>query len=646
MKLNPNYNPNDPTSQRYINEAKLPTTPGQMLSSFVDPFKAIINVPTRPIIIPPAPAQNTGAGMSTININGAPMSTVPKGPLTPKAPVIPNAPIVPTVPPINRVGGSGAGPNQSVLAQQKALNAMGAGLVEDGLMGPKTQAAIAKYGNVGAAAPAKIPTTPSGAIDYAGLAKAAGAAGVSVEDYISMVKGQATPGTAEMDALYKELEIPGLVDEVFKKPSKTTQAIYEDYYKSTGLGDIKANIAELDKELKTIRDGYTQAQKEHQENPWLSASTRSARIAREKDLYGQKEANAIALRSSYLEQYNMGVGEIEKVVGRISGDLEKDRALNTDKLNYLLGEAERKAGLSVADATKTGLRYSSDFLTSKKKAADDKDTLAYKRQVALSDRQHGQAVSLAKVKAALDKANSVGAIVEKALKTNPTGSAYINGIQNALGANASEQGRNFALQTMANKVAAGDTKGAKEYLIGIALADDKPARANAIAANTVIDNLTAIKSRLNAYVEKTGDTNLLKGNIQSIQQKLGMAGDPEAAEIKSMITDNLQQVRATITGAAWGKSEDNEYRTTNANLNNSNRLNMALIDSAIGTADRKIDAAVGTIIGRDTYNQIFNAPSTPAFTETQVADYITKARSENIPDAEIEAYLISKGVSF
>ena len=37
-------------------------------------------------------------------------------------------------------------PNPSVLAQQQALNKLGAGLVEDGIAGPLTQAAIAKYG--------------------------------------------------------------------------------------------------------------------------------------------------------------------------------------------------------------------------------------------------------------------------------------------------------------------------------------------------------------------------------------------------------------------------------------------------------------------------------------------------------------------
>ncbi len=492
-----------------------------------------------------------------------------------------------------------------------------------------------------AAAPAPaptIPTTATGAIDYAGLAKAAGAAGVSVDDYINIVKGQSAPGTADMQAIYDQLGIPGLIKDVYTKPSKTTQQIYQDYYDQSGLGDIKAKVATLDTQLDQIRNGYTDAVKAHQDNPWISATTRSGLIAREKDIYGQREANAIALRSSYMDQYNNGVSEIEKATTRVAGDLEADRTLNADKLNYLLNDAERRAGLQTTDATKTALRYSGDLLKAKSAADLAKENRGYANQTYQT-----------KLKASLDASNSVGAIVQAALKTNPTGAAYINGVQNALGADTSEQGRNFALQTISGKIANGDTKGAQEYLIGVALSKDPKARDNAIAANTVVDNLTAIKNGLNAYVQKYGDTNLVNGNIQTIQQSLGMAGNPDAVALKSMITDNLQTVRNQITGANWGKSEDAEYRSTNANLNNNNKLNMAIIDSSIATAQRKNAAAIGTIIGRDTYDSIFNAPAAGSagggLDTNTVATYITTARNQGIPDDQIEAYLKSKGVT-
>ncbi len=63
--------------------------------------------------------------------------------------------------------------NPSVLAQQQALNKQGAGLVEDGIAGPKTAAAIAKYANAGSTStPSPTPTpTPDTSLDTKDLAK-------------------------------------------------------------------------------------------------------------------------------------------------------------------------------------------------------------------------------------------------------------------------------------------------------------------------------------------------------------------------------------------------------------------------------------------------------------------------------------------
>lgn len=57
--------------------------------------------------------------------------------------------------------------NPSVLAQQQALNKLGAGLVEDGIAGPKTSAAIAKYGNTTNSSPSapQPSTAPSTSTD-------------------------------------------------------------------------------------------------------------------------------------------------------------------------------------------------------------------------------------------------------------------------------------------------------------------------------------------------------------------------------------------------------------------------------------------------------------------------------------------------
>lgn len=51
--------------------------------------------------------------------------------------------------------------NPSVLAQQQALNKLGAGLVEDGIAGPKTAAAIAKYGTPSSTTSSATPSASS-----------------------------------------------------------------------------------------------------------------------------------------------------------------------------------------------------------------------------------------------------------------------------------------------------------------------------------------------------------------------------------------------------------------------------------------------------------------------------------------------------
>lgn len=380
FEKNPNYNPNDPSSNRYI--TKPTQAPGFSLSgvknSITDMFSSQKNYFANPTATPAAPITPATNVQIPYKPGGAPavggMSIAPVK-ITSSAP-------------------TGFKGDPAVLAQQKALNAKGAGLVEDGIMGNLTRAAIAKYGgSAPGTTPGMLPTggTPGAgagtpavpAFDLAAFATEAGKAGLSLDEYMKLQDTSTAMGAGEMDAIYNDLGIPGLIDSVFAKPAKTTEALYQDYYNQSGLADVKSRIAELDKTLSTIRDGRTTAIKEHQDNPWLSASTRSAKIAREKDLYGQREANSIQLRQQYLDQYDLGVGEVEKAVNRAAGDLEADRTLNTDKLNYLLNEAERKAGLKTVDTKKENLRYSKDYLSGRYKETLAAETRDFNRAVAL-----------------------------------------------------------------------------------------------------------------------------------------------------------------------------------------------------------------------------------------------------------------------
>jgi len=76
-------------------------------------------------------------------------------------------------------------------------------------------------------------------------------------------------------------------------------------------------------------------------------------------------------------------------------------------------------------------------------------------------------------------------------------------------------------------------------------------RAATVERSQAIDSLITIKEALNEYVAKTGDTNIVSGNIQDALRKIGTAGDPELAKIGTRITQALQIYRSSVTGAAW-----------------------------------------------------------------------------------------------
>ena len=115
-------------------------------TSFVDPFKKVLSSPL------PAVGGNTPAVKPlTLNTNTGMVSQPIPNMSYASQPNMSMAPAKPT----SMTGTGAVGPlaipkittpsDPNVLAQQKALNAKGAGLKEDGIMGPLTQAAIAKY---------------------------------------------------------------------------------------------------------------------------------------------------------------------------------------------------------------------------------------------------------------------------------------------------------------------------------------------------------------------------------------------------------------------------------------------------------------------------------------------------------------------
>lgn len=168
----------------------------------------------------------------------------------------------------------------------------------------------------------------------------------------------------------------------------------------------------------------------------------------------------------------------------------------------------------------------------------------------------------------------------------------------------------------------GNEKGAKELIIRTAFAGQTGTqKEDTIKRQNAIEALGTIQSELNAYVKESGDTNILKGSMQEIAQKLGTAGDPRAAAVGAKVTLALQQYRNAVTGAAWGEQETAEYNKIFPDFKNTNKLNTALIDSMKESMNAFQEGTLSAYIGSDTYQKIFkdNAVTQPLAQQVQVS---------------------------
>lgn len=406
-KLNPNYNPNDPNSMRYIQIPDAPmstVTPNMsVLPTAPAPNQSKLNYSPAPATPAPAPTPKLDPNLTALNPNPTTatntQSTTPKVLTQPKAPTNPYASITPPAPteqspnqpaPVYNLSPSGGGYLPTIDAAQRqsidnlvasgrpfnetdARNyAYATGQTDYNQFVGKTGAQITGVGLQGGQANPNQNTTdttpnpdnPGGMSDQE-LAAAAGRAGLSVDDYIALVQARNPQGQSETDAIRNRLGIPGLIDEVYKKPAQTTVDAYNEFYKLSGLDEVKNKVSALDEQIAQRRRDLVTATGELQNNPWLSQATRTGRLRILNELANADINNLTEQRKQYMDQYNNGVSKVEDYVKRVVYDRGQEQNLNVDKLNYLLNEAERQDKAAQSASKAKALRYVPDYLQSK-----------------------------------------------------------------------------------------------------------------------------------------------------------------------------------------------------------------------------------------------------------------------------------------
>lgn len=216
---------------------------------------------------------------------------------------------------------------------------------------------------------------------------------------------------------------------------------------------------------------------------------------------------------------------------------------------------------------------------------------------------------------------------------NPQNVNYYNAATNASIGLPQNQRAEIA-KNLNQLLASGDTKGAKELLIRTAFQGQTGSEQTAsIQRMQAIDSLNTVKSLLSGV-----DTNLAKGTIQNVQQRLGNSGDPKLVAINNRITQALQVYRNAITGAAWGTQETGEYKQLFPALTNTNKLNNTIIDSMTDALNANQRINLGAYIGQGTYDSIFNSNSSSP-TLSQTSEKLSQAISAGYSPDEIVSEL-------
>lgn len=154
---------------------------------------------------------------------------------------------------------------------------------------------------------------------------------------------------------------------------------------------------------------------------------------------------------------------------------------------------------------------------------------------------------------------------------------------------------------------------AKNYLIRLAT-NNLPAadQTQALGRAQATQALKEIQELLDQAKEAGSSTNILKGNLVNISQKLGDTADVDLSFIGARIQQQLQVYRRSMTGVAFSPQESQEYAKIFPDITNVEKLNTAKINALTDAFDSNNKASLAFLLGESNYNSIFGKGTTPS----------------------------------
>lgn len=117
------------------------------------------------------------------------------------------------------------------------------------------------------------------------------------------------------------------------------------------------------------------------------------------------------------------------------------------------------------------------------------------------------------------------------------------------------------------------------------------------AKRIAIPAVEDLKTKLQAYTDAGGKTNLLKGKFEDIAAKLGEVSDPKYKALATDLKISLQKYRHDMSGAAFSAQEAADYASVNPSGTNSLNLNLSIIDGMLSNFKTQVDSTVDTYAG-------------------------------------------------
>lgn len=148
------------------------------------------------------------------------------------------------------------------------------------------------------------------------------------------------------------------------------------------------------------------------------------------------------------------------------------------------------------------------------------------------------------------------------------------------------------------------------------------------------DAMVELQKQLKAYYAAGGKSDIFKGNMQSVENKLGNVGDPRLVSLAVGIQTSLQQYRNNISGTAYSEQEGADIASVFPGITKTEGLNDAIVKARIMGFDSAVDSYYKTAMGQkalDYIKQAGNGQSTSAVITTKgnlnASDYVEKSLS-------------------